>query len=149
MCTAFCTCSTSSVFLRIFIFFVFGNPSFWFLSAGIIGSSNIVLFIFFAPRLHIYFIFIPVISSLCLVNPDTSVFFGRFFKNYRLQPQKMYYSISPCWIIRTTVLHGSGGLLPYALYFSYTVFTKFPWPDLSKKSLRFCILMVSLLSYYY
>lgn len=152
LCTAFSTCSTSSVFLRIFTFFVFGNSSFCFMSAGIIGSRNIALFIFFAPRLHIYFIFIAVILSLCLVYPDISVFFGAFFKDYRLQPQKMYYSISPCWIIRTTVLHlvlGISWSSPSCSIFLLFCFYKIPltWPVLS--ILHVCILMVSLLSYNY
>lgn len=77
LCTPFSTCSTSSAFLRIFTFFVFCNPSFCFLSACIIATSNIVFFIF-ELRLHVYFLFFPAISSLCLVPPDTSGVFRAF-----------------------------------------------------------------------
>lgn len=78
LCTPFSTCSTSSAFLRIFTFFVFCNPSFCFLSACIIATSNIVFFIFFELRLHVYFLFFPAISSLCLIPPDTSGVFRAF-----------------------------------------------------------------------
>lgn len=135
-----------------FNFLLFDNPSFCFLFAGIIGTCNIVFFIFFATRLPIYFLFILVISSLCLVYPDTSVFFRIFFKDYSFQPQKIYYSISPCWIIKTTVLHLVWGISwssPLRFIFLLYCLDKIPltWSVLS--SLHICILIVSLLSCYY